>query len=254
MYLSSIIPNSCQRSISPPIACERTKARLRFVRVVKDAIKKKHNLSLSGQGCTSHLDSQTTRATFFNFDANEEMDIDKVRLLSVKVALEILKLHLEDKNLQGFLFEFPFNIKNIAFDISMPTNKPNALVYWPNIKIVSFNKQHFHYRYYRCSKDEHDKTENLDDYISPNGKKIEGFRWALNEVKNDISFELLGVAAKLGLLDGNLEDEYRDADDENYDETQTKEFKIRFAKVLHKDGYLSEEELAKRIEEISRED
>lgn len=252
-----MIPSSCQSSAAQKSQQDdryvRTRAHCQFISKVDKYILKKHNLVLSGEGCTSDLDTNTTRKTFFNFSSKDELTIDQIRKLSVQLVLEILKLHLEDFDYKPFLYEFPFNIKNVGLRILTPINTPEKLAYWPNIKIVSFRKRHFYYEFYKLSTSSKDKIVCDHGYNETNGEHEESFRWALNEVKDDIPLELLGVAAKLGLLDGNLKDEYRDGETEADEETQTKEFEIRHLKSLQKRGFISKDDLEKRTEEISRE-
>lgn len=250
----SFLPNSCQKKtnnineFSP-----RDKAHWQFLKKVDKLMVGKYDIVLSGEGCLSHLDTKTTRGTFFNLDTKNELESDNARILSVKMVLEVLKLHLEDDNYKPYLFEYPFNIKNVNISISMPINKPDRLVFWPNVKIVDFRKNHFYYRFYQRPSKGSSELKKMHGYVPPNEEIIESFRWALNQVKEDIPLDLLGVAAKLGLLDGKLEDEYRDSRTEAYEETQTKESRIELLESLNKSGYVSKDDLKRSIEEISRE-
>ncbi len=252
-YVLSFLTSSCQPVVQPAYEIsERGKAHIYFVQSVGKYINEKYDLRLSSEGCVSHLPSNTTRGTSFSFQAKDSLEIHQVRELSVKIILEILKLHLEDTKYVKYFYEFPFNLKNVRVSIFMPVDPPNELEYWPKIKILSFHSQHLYYRFYAKSDSKHKGLEAQNSYGSPDKTKVESFRYALNEVKDQLSLELLGVAAKLNLLDGNLDDDFIDCANEASAEMQTKEFQIDSVQSQYEDGHVTKEYLDMRLEELSR--
>ena len=246
----SLFASSCvHRNLDNQPRHERSELHLCVCQTIAKLVRKKYKLKMSSEGCISQLDVNKTRGESYGFFSVGCLDVGTARELVVKITLEVLKVLNEDNEYRKYLYEHPFNIKNIDISIfSEPVSRANRNERtYPKIRNVSLSRKHLRFKYY--TKD-HDLV-NLNDleYLKFYKSFEETFRFAIHKVQHTLSPELLEVANQLDLLNGNLEDDYIDCSAESDIEDNKIENKISRYKAMYKDGNITEERMKQFIEE-----